>query len=149
MAFNLEPSFYLVTECKEAINMPKYTTEYLHDDEILEITENEKTTYHIKTFLNAGNYPCLSAFDLPKHIEARAKYFHAWQSDTSPIIPIHRLIWVLYHDEDIACDRLKHTGKAIHHKDHDRFNADIKNLECLTYNDHKSKHSLDFITLEI
>ena len=129
--------------------MPKYTTEYLHDNEILEITENEKITYSIKTFLNAGLYPCLNAFDLPKHIEARAKYFHAWQSDTSPIIPIHRLIWVLYHDEDIACDRLKHTGKAIHHKDHDRFNADIKNLECLTYNDHKSKHRFDFITLEI
>ena len=149
MAFNLEPSFYLVTECKEAINMPKYTTEYLHDDEILKITENEQTTYPIKTFLNAGFYPCLNAFDLPKHIGARAKYFHAWQSDTCPIIPIHRLIWVLYNDEDIACDRLRHIGKAIHHKDHDRFNADIKNLECLTYNDHKSKHSLDFITLEI
>ena len=42
MAFNLEPSFLFINTVNGDYKLTNYTTNYLHDDEILEITENEK-----------------------------------------------------------------------------------------------------------
>jgi len=49
---------------------------------------------------------------------------------------MHRHIWEQYHGKIP-------TGKVIHHKDGNKKNNEISNLECLTYKEHNSLHSKD------
>ena len=52
---------------------------------------------------------------------------------------IHRYVWAFYNGEIPK-------GYHIHHKDHDKSNNQIENLEAMTYNKHISMHGLERAT---
>lgn len=116
-----------------------YKTKYLSDFKALVINQDDCINYIVPTYNNENNYPYVNSYDLPQNIQNRAKFYHAWQSE-SPIIAVHRLVYVLYYNEDLKCDRLTHTGYIVHHLDKNPQNADISNLERLEYSKHKQLH---------
>ena len=119
----------------------KFTTKFLNEFHTFLIKENKSDkVYHIDTFINEGGYPCIDVNDLAPNLKKRAYTFHAINSEYCPILPLHRLNYVLYYDKDILCDRLTHKGFCIHHADKNRLNCDIKNLICMTYDEHKNLH---------
>lgn len=82
---------------------------------------------------------------MPKHLHYvfnGKKYYwdgHYWQSTSiKPKSRLHRDIWV-YHNGKIE------QGYEVHHKDHNRHNNQIDNLECLTVKEHRAKHRQDSI----
>ena len=56
-----------------------------------------------------------------------------WISTTSPRIRAHVWVWKFNHGEP-------KKGFHIHHKDGDKANNNIDNLECITVKEHVSKH---------
>lgn len=72
-----------------------------------------------------------------KLMGGKRKYYLSQQRDNKKrkgAKGLHVAVWEFYNKRSIS------KGRDIHHKDHNSFNNDISNLECLSIREHRSMH---------